>query len=202
MGRDEQRFVLQTQSLEMRTNGYKQSSDQRILFLSEFFGWFQASFMLCSEERDSVLKAAVTIVPTGVRLTFIFSEESWSHQTSKSVPSSNPVSELCVSFCSDIIVSCEACLIYPTWRNISSKKRNRSMILCFTDISNILYVRWGAECRSTRTFPHLRVCFLSQDSPKAQTRRTIECCSTDFCNRDLQPTLPPLAPSGSVSPLS
>ncbi|EMP26535.1 Bone morphogenetic protein receptor type-1A [Chelonia mydas] len=32
----------------------------------------------------------------------------------------------------------------------------------------------------------------SKDSPKAQLRRTIECCRTDFCNRDLQPTLPPL----------
>lgn len=38
-----------------------------------------------------------------------------------------------------------------------------------------------------------------QDSPKAQTRRTIECCNTDFCNRDLQPTLPPQAPSGNIS---
>ncbi|XP_055031114.1 bone morphogenetic protein receptor, type IAb [Misgurnus anguillicaudatus] len=34
--------------------------------------------------------------------------------------------------------------------------------------------------------------FQCKDSPNAQTRRTIECCSTDFCNRDLQPTLPPL----------
>uniref|UniRef100_A0A8B9HJF9 receptor protein serine/threonine kinase n=1 Tax=Astyanax mexicanus TaxID=7994 RepID=A0A8B9HJF9_ASTMX len=33
--------------------------------------------------------------------------------------------------------------------------------------------------------------FQCKDSPNAQTRRTIECCSTDFCNRDLQPTLPP-----------
>ncbi|XP_072279275.1 bone morphogenetic protein receptor type-1A [Pyxicephalus adspersus] len=33
--------------------------------------------------------------------------------------------------------------------------------------------------------------FQCKDSPKAQNRRTIECCRTDFCNRDLQPTLPP-----------
>ncbi|XP_036428292.1 bone morphogenetic protein receptor, type IAb [Colossoma macropomum] len=33
--------------------------------------------------------------------------------------------------------------------------------------------------------------FQCKDSPNAQTRRTIECCSTDFCNRNLQPTLPP-----------
>ncbi|KAG9344520.1 hypothetical protein JZ751_011190 [Albula glossodonta] len=33
--------------------------------------------------------------------------------------------------------------------------------------------------------------FQCKDSPRAQTRRTIECCQTDFCNRDLQPTLPP-----------
>uniref|UniRef100_A0A8C9UZG5 receptor protein serine/threonine kinase n=1 Tax=Scleropages formosus TaxID=113540 RepID=A0A8C9UZG5_SCLFO len=33
--------------------------------------------------------------------------------------------------------------------------------------------------------------FQCKDSPNAQTRRTIECCQTDFCNRDLQPTLPP-----------
>ncbi|KAM4032090.1 bone morphogenetic protein receptor type-1A isoform 2-T3 [Anomaloglossus baeobatrachus] len=33
--------------------------------------------------------------------------------------------------------------------------------------------------------------FQCKDSPKAQLRRTIECCRTDFCNRDLQPTLPP-----------
>ncbi|XP_061645383.1 bone morphogenetic protein receptor type-1A-like isoform X3 [Phyllopteryx taeniolatus] len=39
--------------------------------------------------------------------------------------------------------------------------------------------------------------FQCKDSPKAQTRRTIECCGTDFCNRDLQPTLPPQAPSES-----
>uniref|UniRef100_A0A671SR80 receptor protein serine/threonine kinase n=1 Tax=Sinocyclocheilus anshuiensis TaxID=1608454 RepID=A0A671SR80_9TELE len=36
--------------------------------------------------------------------------------------------------------------------------------------------------------------FQCKDSPNAQTRRTIECCSTDFCNRDLQPTLPPHIP--------
>ncbi|XP_026078485.1 bone morphogenetic protein receptor type-1A-like [Carassius auratus] len=36
--------------------------------------------------------------------------------------------------------------------------------------------------------------FQCKDSPNAQTRRTIECCSTDFCNRDLQPTLPPPIP--------
>ncbi|XP_036402067.1 bone morphogenetic protein receptor, type IAa [Megalops cyprinoides] len=33
--------------------------------------------------------------------------------------------------------------------------------------------------------------FQCKDSPRAQKRRTIECCQTDFCNRDLQPTLPP-----------
>lgn len=33
--------------------------------------------------------------------------------------------------------------------------------------------------------------FQCKDSPKAQLRRTIECCRTDFCNKDLQPTLPP-----------
>ncbi|XP_067091730.1 bone morphogenetic protein receptor, type IAa isoform X2 [Osmerus mordax] len=33
--------------------------------------------------------------------------------------------------------------------------------------------------------------FQCKDSPRAQTRRTIECCQKDFCNRDLQPTLPP-----------
>lgn len=37
---------------------------------------------------------------------------------------------------------------------------------------------------------------LEQDSPKAQLRRTIECCRTDFCNQDLQPTLPPLDSTG------
>ncbi|KTF76627.1 hypothetical protein cypCar_00040848, partial [Cyprinus carpio] len=36
--------------------------------------------------------------------------------------------------------------------------------------------------------------FQCKDSPNSQTRRTIECCSTDFCNRDLQPTLPPPIP--------
>uniref|UniRef100_A0A3P9L7A5 receptor protein serine/threonine kinase n=1 Tax=Oryzias latipes TaxID=8090 RepID=A0A3P9L7A5_ORYLA len=40
--------------------------------------------------------------------------------------------------------------------------------------------------------------FQCKDSPNAKTRRTIECCNTDFCNRDLQPTLPPLAPIGKV----
>ncbi|MEE6488594.1 hypothetical protein FKM82_015274 [Ascaphus truei] len=34
--------------------------------------------------------------------------------------------------------------------------------------------------------------FQCKDSPKVQLRRTIECCRTDFCNRDLQPTLSPL----------
>uniref|UniRef100_A0A3P9ABG4 Serine/threonine-protein kinase receptor n=1 Tax=Esox lucius TaxID=8010 RepID=A0A3P9ABG4_ESOLU len=33
--------------------------------------------------------------------------------------------------------------------------------------------------------------FQCKDSPRAQPRRTIECCQTDFCNQDLQPTLPP-----------
>ncbi|XP_078238731.1 bone morphogenetic protein receptor type-1A-like isoform X2 [Pogona vitticeps] len=37
--------------------------------------------------------------------------------------------------------------------------------------------------------------FQCKDSPKAQLRRTIECCRTDFCNRDLQPTLATLGPS-------
>ncbi|XP_051815602.1 bone morphogenetic protein receptor type-1A-like isoform X2 [Acanthochromis polyacanthus] len=37
--------------------------------------------------------------------------------------------------------------------------------------------------------------FQCKDSPNAQTRRTIECCTTDFCNRDLQPTLPPQDPT-------
>uniref|UniRef100_A0A3Q1AYG6 Serine/threonine-protein kinase receptor n=1 Tax=Amphiprion ocellaris TaxID=80972 RepID=A0A3Q1AYG6_AMPOC len=39
--------------------------------------------------------------------------------------------------------------------------------------------------------------FQCKDSPNAQTRRTIECCTTDFCNRDLQPTLPPQDSTGS-----
>ncbi|KAI1887078.1 hypothetical protein AGOR_G00202420 [Albula goreensis] len=33
--------------------------------------------------------------------------------------------------------------------------------------------------------------FQCKDSPLAQPRRTIQCCLTDFCNRDLQPELPP-----------
>lgn len=33
--------------------------------------------------------------------------------------------------------------------------------------------------------------FQCKDSPKAQLRRTIECCRTDFCNKNLRPTLPP-----------
>ncbi|XP_039624401.1 bone morphogenetic protein receptor type-1A-like isoform X1 [Polypterus senegalus] len=33
--------------------------------------------------------------------------------------------------------------------------------------------------------------FQCKDSRYAQSRRTIECCQTDFCNRYLQPTLPP-----------
>nr|XP_033797755.1 bone morphogenetic protein receptor type-1A [Geotrypetes seraphini]XP_033797756.1 bone morphogenetic protein receptor type-1A [Geotrypetes seraphini] len=33
--------------------------------------------------------------------------------------------------------------------------------------------------------------FQCKDSPKAQLRRTIECCRTDMCNKDLQPTLSP-----------
>uniref|UniRef100_H2ZXD7 receptor protein serine/threonine kinase n=1 Tax=Latimeria chalumnae TaxID=7897 RepID=H2ZXD7_LATCH len=36
--------------------------------------------------------------------------------------------------------------------------------------------------------------FQCKDSPNAQPRRTIECCQSDFCNRDLQPTLPPVEP--------
>ncbi|NXY84989.1 BMR1A protein, partial [Alcedo cyanopectus] len=39
--------------------------------------------------------------------------------------------------------------------------------------------------------------FQCKDSPKAQLRRTIECCRTDFCNQDLQPTLPPLESTGN-----
>uniref|UniRef100_A0A3P9IU37 receptor protein serine/threonine kinase n=1 Tax=Oryzias latipes TaxID=8090 RepID=A0A3P9IU37_ORYLA len=42
--------------------------------------------------------------------------------------------------------------------------------------------------------------FQCKDSPNAKTRRTIECCNTDFCNRELQPTLPPLPPIGKHSP--
>lgn len=33
--------------------------------------------------------------------------------------------------------------------------------------------------------------FQCKDSPRAQTRRTIECCRMDYCNGLLQPTLPP-----------
>uniref|UniRef100_A0A4W4EHM7 receptor protein serine/threonine kinase n=1 Tax=Electrophorus electricus TaxID=8005 RepID=A0A4W4EHM7_ELEEL len=33
--------------------------------------------------------------------------------------------------------------------------------------------------------------FQCKDSQYAQTRRTIECCQSDFCNRDLKPELPP-----------
>uniref|UniRef100_A0A8C7L299 receptor protein serine/threonine kinase n=1 Tax=Oncorhynchus kisutch TaxID=8019 RepID=A0A8C7L299_ONCKI len=40
--------------------------------------------------------------------------------------------------------------------------------------------------------------FQCKDSPRAQTRRTIECCDTDFCNRDLQPTLPPPMDTGEA----
>ncbi|KAJ0004800.1 hypothetical protein NQD34_011014 [Periophthalmus magnuspinnatus] len=36
--------------------------------------------------------------------------------------------------------------------------------------------------------------FQCKDSRYAKPRRTIECCNTDFCNRDLLPTLPPLPP--------
>ncbi|NP_001081209.1 bone morphogenetic protein receptor type 1A S homeolog isoform X1 [Xenopus laevis] len=38
--------------------------------------------------------------------------------------------------------------------------------------------------------------FQCKDSPKALSRRTIECCRTDFCNRDLQPTLSPKIADG------
>lgn len=34
--------------------------------------------------------------------------------------------------------------------------------------------------------------FFLKDSPKAQLRRTIECCRTNLCNQYLQPTLPPV----------
>ncbi|ELK27111.1 Bone morphogenetic protein receptor type-1A [Myotis davidii] len=34
--------------------------------------------------------------------------------------------------------------------------------------------------------------FQCKDSPKAQLRRTIECCRTNLCNQYLQPTLPPV----------
>uniref|UniRef100_A0A8C9W5M9 receptor protein serine/threonine kinase n=1 Tax=Scleropages formosus TaxID=113540 RepID=A0A8C9W5M9_SCLFO len=40
--------------------------------------------------------------------------------------------------------------------------------------------------------------FQCKDSPRAQTRRTIECCQTDFCNQDLQPTLPPLVEQATL----
>ncbi|XP_038164261.1 bone morphogenetic protein receptor, type IAa isoform X3 [Cyprinodon tularosa] len=36
--------------------------------------------------------------------------------------------------------------------------------------------------------------FQCKDSPNAQTRRTIECCNTNFCNENLRPTLPPQVP--------
>uniref|UniRef100_A0AAY5EFX8 receptor protein serine/threonine kinase n=1 Tax=Electrophorus electricus TaxID=8005 RepID=A0AAY5EFX8_ELEEL len=42
------------------------------------------------------------------------------------------------------------------------------------------------------TFLDSQLCRLA--NCHAQARRTIECCSTDFCNRDLQPTLPPALP--------
>lgn len=58
-------------------------------------------------------------------------------------------------------------------------------------------------CISSITCPSLSLqnlnvysIFFQQDSPKAQLRRTIECCRTDFCNQDLQPTLPPLDSTG------
>ncbi|CAL1578763.1 unnamed protein product [Knipowitschia caucasica] len=37
--------------------------------------------------------------------------------------------------------------------------------------------------------------FQCKDSRYAKARRTIACCNTDFCNRDLVPTLPPLPPA-------
>lgn len=56
--------------------------------------------------------------------------------------------------------------------------------------------RISSACPS-RSLQNLNVpIFLQQDSPKAQLRRTIECCRTDFCNQDLQPTLPPLDSTG------
>ncbi|KAJ1143741.1 hypothetical protein NDU88_010046 [Pleurodeles waltl] len=37
--------------------------------------------------------------------------------------------------------------------------------------------------------------FQCKDSPHAQVRRTIECCRTNHCNKDLMPTLPPPDPA-------
>lgn len=43
--------------------------------------------------------------------------------------------------------------------------------------------------------------FQCKDSTKVKKRRTIECCKTDFCNKDLHPTLAPIsAPEGKRFP--
>ncbi|XP_072534492.1 bone morphogenetic protein receptor, type IAa isoform X2 [Salminus brasiliensis] len=42
--------------------------------------------------------------------------------------------------------------------------------------------------------------FQCKDSQYSQTRRTIECCQSDFCNRDLKPELPPRNPESFFGP--
>uniref|UniRef100_A0A3Q2UN97 Activin types I and II receptor domain-containing protein n=1 Tax=Fundulus heteroclitus TaxID=8078 RepID=A0A3Q2UN97_FUNHE len=87
------------------------------------------------------------------------------------------------------------CHCYPQCPDGSVNNTCTTNGFCFTMIEE---VERGQAQRSAGCLPGSE--FQCRDTQNARSRRAIECCKDhDYCNRNLNPMLPPLVTSGSLS---